>query len=129
MSILVTGAPGETGRRPAPRHLVDQSPKPSGIELVSEMSGLAAGAGMLLFVLAPLALPALALAAVATVVLLIPPIVGAILTAPILLLRRWWQPRKYMFAAETLCDDRASGASNARACVAVEGRPTIRDAA
>ena len=41
-------------------------------ELVSEVFDLAAGAGMLIFTLAPFALPALALAALAAVALLIP---------------------------------------------------------
>ena len=87
------------------------------------------GAGLLIFVLAPFALPGLALAAVAIVVLLIPVLIGAILTAPILLVRRWWHSRDHTVAADTRRDHEASGASNARAPITVEARPTIRDAA
>ena len=43
----------------------------SGLEFVSEVSDLAAGAGMLIFTLAPFALPVLALSALAAVALLV----------------------------------------------------------
>ena len=130
MSILVTRAPDATGEHRAPRQLVEQLPKPSKrIELVSEVSGLVTGAGLLIFVLAPFALPGLALAAVAIVVLLIPFLIGAILAAPILLVRRWWHSRDHTVAADTRRDHEASRASNARTPVTVEARPTIRDAA
>ena len=62
--------------------------KPSGLELVSEVSDLGAGIGILTFALAPLALPALALTALAVVPLLIPVLAGALLAAPVLLVRR-----------------------------------------
>ena len=62
--------------------------KPSGLELVSEVSDLGAGLGILTFALAPLALPALALTALAVVPLLIPVLAGALLAAPVLLVRR-----------------------------------------
>ena len=57
-------------------------------DLVSEVSSLATGAGIVLFVLAPFALPALALMAVAALALSIPLLLGAVLAAPILLMRR-----------------------------------------
>jgi hypothetical protein len=63
----------------------------SGLELVSELSDLAAGAGILIFALAPFSLPALALTAVAAVALLVPALVGLVLAAPFLLARRWWR--------------------------------------
>ena len=129
MSILVTRGPGATGEQPDSRQLSERSSKPSGIELVSEVSDLVAGAGLLIFVLAPFTLPGLALAAVAIVVLLIPLLIGAILAAPILLLRRWWHSRDHTLVAGTRRDREASGASNARVPVTVEARPTIRDAA
>ena len=129
MSILLTRGPGATAEQPDLRQLGERSSKPSGIELVSEVSDLVAGAGLLSFVLAPLALPGLALAAVAIVVLLIPLLIGAILTAPILLVRRRWHSRSHTLVADTRRDHVASGASNARAPLTVEARPTIRDAA
>jgi hypothetical protein len=63
-------------------------------DLGSEVSDLATGAGILLFVLAPFALPALALMAVAALALSVPLLVGAVLAAPILLMRRRWRPRR-----------------------------------
>lgn len=62
-----------------------------GRELFSEVLDLATGVGLLIFTLAPSALPALALMAVAAVVLLIPVLVGPILATPILLGRHWWR--------------------------------------
>lgn len=101
MNILVTRAPKATGEHRAPRQLVEQPPKPSGIELLSEVSDLVTGAGLLIFVLAPFALPGLVLAAVAIVVLLISVLIGVILAAPILLVRRWWHSRDHTVAADT----------------------------
>jgi len=66
---------------------------PSGLELVSEVSDLTAGLGILTFTLAPLALPALALTALTAVLLLIPVLAGALLAAPFLLAGRWWRAR------------------------------------
>ena len=54
----------------------------SGLEFVSEVSDLAAGAGMLIFTLAPFALPVLALTALAAVALLVPAVVGVVLAGP-----------------------------------------------
>jgi hypothetical protein len=66
---------------------------PSGLEFVSEVSDLAVGVGMLIFTLAPFALPVLALAALAAVALLIPAGVGVVLAGPFMLARRWWRSR------------------------------------
>lgn len=129
MSTLVTRSPEDTGEQPAPRQPADQSPKPSGIELVSEVSDLAFGIGLLIFVLAPLALPALALAAVAIVVLLIPMLAGTILAAPILLMRHLWKSREHTFAAEMRRDDQTSATPSARRCVRPEHKPRIGGAA
>lgn len=60
-----------------------------GRELFSEVLDLATGVGILVYTLAPFALPALALVAVTGVLLLIPLFAGAILAAPILLRRHW----------------------------------------
>jgi hypothetical protein len=59
--------------------------------LISEVSDLVAGAGILLFVLAPFAVPFLALVALVGIVLLIPVVLGAMLVAPVLVARRWWR--------------------------------------
>ena len=72
-----------------PRHQAT----PSGLEFVSEVSDLAVGIGMLIFTLAPFALPVLALAALAAVALLIPAVVGVVLGGPFPLARRWWRSR------------------------------------
>jgi hypothetical protein len=85
----------------SPEH---QTP-PSGLELVSEVADLAVGAGMLTFTLAPFALPALALIALATVLLLIPTLGVALLLAPFLVARRWWRSR-----------DRSPGATRPARC-------------
>jgi hypothetical protein len=77
-------ANGSKSGRTAPQ----QTP-PSGLEFVSELSDLAVGAGMLVFTFAPLALPALALTTIAAVALLIPALVGIVLAAPIVAVRRW----------------------------------------
>jgi len=111
MSIVVTRGRGATAEQPASCQLGERSPKPSGIELVSEVSDLVTGAGLLIFVLAPFALPGLALAAVAVSLLLIPLLIGAILIAPVLLLRRWWHSRDHTLAADTRRAHEASGAS------------------
>ncbi len=66
---------------------------PSGLEFVSEVSDLAVGVGMLIFTLAPFALPVLAVAALAGVALLTPVLVGVVLAGPLLLARRWWRSR------------------------------------
>jgi hypothetical protein len=55
---------------------------PSALELVSEASDLAAGAGIIGFVLAPFALPFLALLVLAVLLLAIPMLAGAVLAAP-----------------------------------------------
>jgi hypothetical protein len=73
--------------------LTKQHTTPSGLELLSEVSDLTAGLGILTFTLAPLALPALALTALTAVVLLIPVLAGALLAAPFLLAGRWWRAR------------------------------------
>lgn len=65
----------------------------SGLELVTEVSDLAAGAGIITFTLAPLALPALALTLLLIVPLLVPALIGALVAVPILVLRRLRQPR------------------------------------
>ncbi|MGB0094790.1 MAG: hypothetical protein WBP81_19935 [Solirubrobacteraceae bacterium] len=65
----------------------------SGLEFVSEVSDLAAGAGMLIFTLAPFALPVLALTALAAVALLVAAVVGVVLAGPLLLAWRWWRSR------------------------------------
>lgn len=76
------------------RPISDGQTRPSGVEPISEVSDLAAGAGILVFTLAPFALPALLMMAVVAVALAIPPlVVGAILAAPILLTRRWRRSR------------------------------------
>lgn len=62
---------------PMPKHQTT----PSVVEFAGEMSDLAVGAGLPLFVLSPFALPALALAALAAVALLISPLVCAVLCA------------------------------------------------
>jgi hypothetical protein len=72
-----------------PTHQTTQS----GLEFVSELSDLAAGAGMVIFTLAPFSLPVLALTALAALALLIPVMAGAMLAAPFLLARRWWRSR------------------------------------
>ncbi len=71
--------------------LVNASPTCCGRELFGEVLDLATGVGLLVFTLAPFALPALALVAVAAVALLIPLLAGAMLAAPILLGRHWWR--------------------------------------
>jgi hypothetical protein len=66
---------------------------PSGLELVSEVSDLTAGLGILTFTLAPLAIPALALTALLALPLLIPVLLGAMFAAPFLLMARWLRAR------------------------------------
>jgi hypothetical protein len=73
---------------------------------VDEVADLVAGAGLLIFVLAP---PVLALAAVAIVVVLIPLLIGAILAAPVLLLRRWWHSRDHTVVPGTRGDHEGFG--------------------
>jgi len=70
-----------------------QQTTPSGLELVEELSDLAAGLGILTFTLAPLAIPALALTALLALPLLIPVLLGAMLAAPFLLASRWLRAR------------------------------------
>jgi hypothetical protein len=74
----------------APR---EEQTRPSGIELVSEVSDLAVGVGMLTFTLAPFALPFLALLALAAVAFVIPVLGVALLIAPLLLARRYLRSR------------------------------------
>ena len=73
----------------------------SGAELVYEVSDLAAGAGILLFALAPFALPALALAALVAVLLLVPALLAVILVAPFGVAWRWWRSRDRSSSAIT----------------------------
>ena len=68
----------------SPRHQAS----PSGLDLVSEVADLAIGAGLLTFVLAPFALPALALIALTMAVLMIPALGIALLLAPYLVAQR-----------------------------------------
>lgn len=65
----------------------------SSLELFGEVSDLAAGAGMLIFTLAPFALPVPALTALLAVALLITSVVAVVLAAPFLLARRWLRSR------------------------------------
>jgi hypothetical protein len=66
---------------------------PSFLSLVSGASDTAAWAGMLIFTLAPFVLPGLVLTALPAVAPLIPALAGAVLGAPILLMRRGWMSR------------------------------------
>lgn len=65
----------------------------SGVDILGEVSDLAAGLGMLALPLAPFALPAFALTALAAVALLILVVVGLVLAGPILLALHWWRSR------------------------------------
>jgi hypothetical protein len=58
------------------------------------VADLALGVGLLIFVLAPFALPFLALLALVAVLMLIPVLPVALLLAPLLLARRDWRSRK-----------------------------------
>ena len=75
---------------------------PRGLELVSEVDDLAVGIGMLTFVLAPFALPGLALVALTMAVLMIPALGIALLVAPFLVARRCWRSRDRRSAANRL---------------------------
>jgi hypothetical protein len=68
---------------------------------------------MLIFMVAPFSLPVLALMALAAVALLIPAVVGAVLAAPFLLVRRRWRSR-----------DRLSG--DTKPCRRGDGEARIR---
>jgi membrane protein YdbS with pleckstrin-like domain len=59
-----------------------QQASPSVFELVGEVSDIATGACIMIVALAPLALPFLALTAVAALALLAPVVVGTLLVAP-----------------------------------------------
>jgi hypothetical protein len=85
----------------------------SGFEFVSGLSDLAAGAGMLIFMLAPFSLPVLALTALAAVALLIPAVVGAVLAAPFLLARRRWRSRDRL-SGDTTPSRRGDGGARMR---------------
>lgn len=85
----------------------------SGFEVVSGVSDVAAGAGMLIFMLAPFSLPVLALTALAAVALLIPAVVGAVLAAPFLLARRQWRSRDRL-SADTKPSRRGDGEARMR---------------
>lgn len=61
----------------------------SGLEIVGEVTDLAVGLGMIVMTLFPFALPALALSALVALVLMVPMLVGAVLVAPLLMLRSW----------------------------------------
>jgi hypothetical protein len=84
----------------------------SGAELVTEVSDLATGAGILLFVAAPFALPALALMAVVmaavAVAVIILGLVGVVLVAPMLLVRQSRRSRDRSIAAGARRDDHRS---------------------
>ncbi len=69
-----------------------RTPAPD-LDLVSDVADLAFGAGLLVFVLAPFTLPALALLALVAVVVLVPALVVALLLAPFILARRFWRSR------------------------------------
>lgn len=84
----------DQGRRNrAGNALPKQQTTPSALEVVSEVSDLAAGLGILTFTLAPLAIPALALTALLALPLLIPVLLGAMLAPPFLLASRWLRAR------------------------------------
>jgi hypothetical protein len=91
-----TDGSGITAR---PNSVAAPPAKPSGLELVSEVSDLGAGLGILTFALASLALPGLALTALAVVPLLIPVLAGALLAAPLLLVRRLRRARDLQLGA------------------------------
>jgi hypothetical protein len=71
--------------------MASSSPNPSTSDLVDGTLGVATGVGILILALAPLAIPILALTAVALIPLLIPVLVislaGGLIAAPFLLLR------------------------------------------
>jgi membrane protein implicated in regulation of membrane protease activity len=58
-------------------------------EFVGELADLLTGLGLVVFTLAPFAVPLLALSALASAALLIPAAVGVVLAAPWVLARRW----------------------------------------
>ena len=72
--------------------MANSSPTPSTADLVDETLAVATGVGIVTLSLFPLAIPILALTAVALIPLLIPllliPLAGALIAAPFLLLRR-----------------------------------------
>jgi hypothetical protein len=72
--------------------MANSSANPSTADLVDNTLGLAAGLGIVTMALFPLAIPLLALTAVALIPLLIPlvliPLIGGLIAAPLLLLRR-----------------------------------------
>ena len=73
--------------------MLEPKTRPSGTQFVGELADLAAGTGTLLFVLAPFALPMLALILVVAAALLMALLVGTILLAPVLAARLWWRAR------------------------------------
>jgi hypothetical protein len=66
----------------------------SSLEFITEVADLVVGLGILMFALAPMALPALALTALLAALLLVPAlIIGAAFAAPVLAIRHWWRSR------------------------------------
>lgn len=100
-----------------------QSPR-SGLDLVSEVSDLATGAGLLIFTLAPFALPALALTVLAGSLLLIPVVAGPLLAAPFLLARHWWRSRDRRSPATSAAQSRSPRPEPPPASSASENRYT-----
>jgi hypothetical protein len=99
----------------------------SGFEFVSGLSDFAAGAAMLIFMLAPFSLPVLALTALAAVALLIPAVVGAVLAAPFLLARRQWRSRDRL-SGDTKPSGRGGGGEarmRRRRSFGALGRPVV----
>jgi hypothetical protein len=98
----------------------------SGFEFVSGLSDLAAGAGILIFMLAPFSLPVLALTALAAVALLIPAVVGVVLAAPLLLARRQWRSRDRL-SGDTKPSRRGDGEARMRRrrSFGALGRPVV----
>jgi hypothetical protein len=99
--------------------------QPSGVELVSEVSDLAAGAGMLTFTLAPLALPCLALVALTAVALLLPVLAVALPFAPFMAAGRYWRSHDRSSAATRSAPsgDRDAGYQAPRGGLLLPGGP------
>ncbi len=87
------------------------SPHPSTSDLVDGVLPFVTGFGVLTLALAPLAIPVLALTAVALIPLLLIFLAGALIAAPFLLLRRL-----YRRAAGPLPVKEASGSGSGRGC-------------
>jgi hypothetical protein len=89
---------------------------PSFLELVSEMPDRAAGAGMIIFTLAPFACPALTLTELAAMAFLVLALASVVLIAPVLRTQRWWRCRDRWSGATELagCSDGQAGTSRRR---------------